>query len=41
MLQKSSIEKTIEIFFIYPTSELYLIEISRYIKLAHTSVKKI
>lgn len=40
MLQKSSINKTIEIFYINPEKEHYLMDISRKIKLAHTSVKK-
>jgi len=40
MLQKSSMFQTAEVFFKYPTTELELIEISRKIKLAHTSVKK-
>jgi predicted nucleotidyltransferase len=40
MLQKSSIEKTAEIFFISPSKSHYLADISRSIKLAHTSVKK-
>nr|MBI4156175.1 nucleotidyltransferase domain-containing protein [Candidatus Woesearchaeota archaeon] len=40
MLQKSSIFRTLEVFFINPTKKQYLIEISRNIGLAHTSVKK-
>ncbi len=40
MLQKSSIFRTAEIFFINPTKEHYLMEISRNIGLAHTSIKK-
>jgi len=40
MLQKSSISKTLEIFFINPTKQHYLMDISRKIKIAHTSVKK-
>jgi predicted nucleotidyltransferase len=40
MLQKSSMEKSIEVFFVNPTKEHYLMDISRKIKLAHTSVKK-
>ena len=40
MLQKSSIFRTAEFFFINPTREYYLIDISRNIKLAHTSIKK-
>jgi len=40
MLQKSSILRTAEIFFILPTKEHYLMDISRKIKLAHTSIKK-
>ncbi len=40
MLQKSSIIKTAEVFFINPTTEYYLMNISRHIKLAHTSVKE-
>lgn len=40
MLQKNSILRTVEVFFINPNTEHYLIDISRNIKLAHTSVKK-
>ncbi len=40
MLQKSSTWKALEIFFIHPTKAHYLMDISRTIKLAHTSVKK-
>ncbi len=40
MLQKSSVFRTAEIFFINPTKEHYLMDISRKIGLAHTSVKK-
>jgi len=40
MLQKSSIYKTAEVFFVSPTKKHYLMDISRNIKLAHTSVKK-
>jgi len=40
MLQKSSISKTAEIFFINPSKEHYLMDISRNIGLAHTSIKK-
>jgi len=40
MLQKSSILRTAEIFFVRPTKEHYLMDISRKIKLAHTSIKK-
>lgn len=40
MLQISNMLKTIEIFFISPTGKHYLMEISRKIGLAHTSVKK-
>ena len=40
MLQKSSIQRVLEIFFISPTKEQYLMNISRKIGLAHTSVKK-
>ena len=40
MLQKSSISKTLEIFFLNPSKEHYLMNISRNIELAHTSVKK-
>ena len=39
MLQKSSIVRTLEIFFREPNKEQYLMDISRSIKLAHTSVK--
>jgi len=40
MLQKSSMFRTIETFFINPTKKHYLMDISRTIGLAHTSVKK-
>lgn len=40
MLQESSMFKTLEIFFINPTKEHYLMGISRKISVAHTSVKK-
>ena len=39
MLQKSSISKTMEVFFQEPTKLQYLLDISRKIKVAHTSVK--
>jgi predicted nucleotidyltransferase len=40
MLQKSSILRTAEPFFIKPMEEYSLVDISRDVKLAHTSVKK-
>jgi len=40
MLQKSSMWLTLEVFFLNPSKEHYLLEISRKIKIAHTSVKK-
>lgn len=40
MLQKSSTLRTVEIFFVNPTKKNYLMDISRNIGLAHTSVKK-
>lgn len=40
MLQKSSVDRTVEVFFINPTKKHYLMDISRTIGLAHTSVKK-
>ena len=40
MLQKSSTVKTLEIFFLRPTEEHYLMDISKNIRLAHTSVRK-
>ena len=40
MLQKSSIERTAEVFFANPTKNQYLMGISRTIGIAHTSVKK-
>lgn len=40
MLQKSSIEKVSELFFSNPTSNFYLLDISRKIAVAHTSIKK-
>lgn len=40
MLQKSSIQQTLEVFFLSPTKDHYLMDISRTIGIAHTSVKK-
>src|SRR3989344_5774518 len=40
MLQKSSILRTAEFFFINPSKENYLMDLSRNIGLAHTSIKK-
>jgi len=40
MLQKSSMFRTAEFFFVNPTKEHYLMDISRNIGLAHTSIKK-
>lgn len=40
MLQKSSISETAGLFFSNPTRTFYLMEISKRIGLAHTSVKK-
>ena len=40
MLQKSSMLRTAEAFFLNPTKEHYLMDISRSIGIAHTSVKK-
>ena len=40
MLQKSSMLRTAEIFFVNSTKKNYLMNISRNIGLAHTSVKK-
>ncbi|MDP7324222.1 MAG: hypothetical protein QF632_05680, partial [Candidatus Woesearchaeota archaeon] len=40
MLQKSSTSRTLEVFFLNPTKDHYLMDISRNIKIAHTSVKK-
>lgn len=40
MLQKSSVWKTASVFFIGPTREHYLLDISRSTGQAHTSVKK-
>ena len=40
MIQKSSMLKTAEVFFLNPSKKHYLIDISRNIGLAHTSVKK-
>lgn len=40
MLQKSSIYKTAELFFLCPTKEHYLMNISRKTKIAHTSIKR-
>ena len=39
MLQKSSMSKIVNLFFIYPNKEMYLTQISKYVKIAHTSVK--
>ena len=39
MLQKCSTYKTLEIFFICPTKEQYLTDISKKVRLAHTSVR--
>ena len=39
MIQKSSMDRTAEVFFINPTKKHYLMDISRIIELAHTSVK--
>ena len=39
MLQKSSIERVAEFFFQHPSQSHYLMDISRSIGLAHTSVK--
>src|SRR3989339_626555 len=41
MLQKSTTEKTLEVFFNEPTKKHYLKEISQKIKVAHTSIIKI
>ncbi|MFH1064824.1 MAG: nucleotidyltransferase domain-containing protein [Candidatus Woesearchaeota archaeon] len=40
MLQKSNLWNTVALFFINPTKEQYLMEMSREINLAHTSLKK-
>lgn len=40
MLQKSNTSRVEEVFFISPTKEHYLMDISRNVKLAHTSVKR-
>ncbi len=40
MLQKSSMQLVMEVFFRFPTREHTLKEISNYSKIAHTSVKK-
>ncbi len=40
MLQKSSMLRTAEFFFVNPSKEQYLMDISRNIGLAHTSIKK-
>jgi len=40
MLQKSSTLAVLEVFFVEPSKEHYLMDISRKTKLAHTSVKK-
>src|SRR3989338_1143340 len=39
MLQKSSIEKTAELFFLHPSKPHYLMDISRKTNIAHTSIK--
>lgn len=39
MLYKCSIWKTAEVFFLSPTARMYLLDISRRTKLAHTSTK--
>lgn len=41
MLQNYTAWKVLELFFLEPTKEHYLLEISRKISLAHTSVKRI
>jgi predicted nucleotidyltransferase len=40
MLQKSSINQTLNHFFLYPTKAHYLMDMSRSIGIAHTSIKK-
>lgn len=40
MLQKSSIEQTLSVFFLSPTKYHYLMDISRIVGIAHTSVKQ-
>ena len=40
MLQKDSISKTAEVFFINPNKKHYLMDISRRIGISHTSVKR-
>ncbi|MBS3159239.1 nucleotidyltransferase domain-containing protein [Candidatus Woesearchaeota archaeon] len=40
MLQKSSMSKTLEVFFDNPMKEFYLMELSHFLGLAHTSIKK-
>lgn len=40
MLQKSSMDRTVEVFFVNPTKKYYLMDLSRTVGLAHTSVKK-
>ena len=40
MLQKSSVTRVMEVFFVNPTKSHYLMGISRNISIAHTSVKK-
>ena len=40
MLQKSSMLRTLELFFVSPNKAHYLMGMSREIKLAHTSLKK-
>jgi predicted nucleotidyltransferase len=39
MLQKSSMLKIENLFFMFPTKDMYLIQISKDVKIAHTSVK--
>ncbi len=40
MLQKSSMQAVLEVFFHFPTKEHTLKDVSSYIKIAHTSVKQ-
>src|SRR3989338_4227902 len=40
MLQKSSMQKVLGVFFHFPTKEHTLKDVSSYIKIAHTSVKQ-
>ena len=40
MLQKSSMSKTVNFFFTFPTKKHYLMDISKHINVAHTSVKR-